>query len=680
MATGRSLHNWRRKQKLAEKHGSSGKGKGGGKGAKGGMGFVAGRRKDDWKRESWRKNDWQENWNTHEPSSSTGKDKPPKKSTKIKRKTLSAGEALTKSTALKMKNKRAKTAPADDDIENLRAPDAIPKKACKSKVKTKRRKKVATQKVIDDDSSESPGREDRKSILLGEAMKRAAVTTPQEEDASSNDVGGVEERRNMLLGEAMRRAAATKSDNMDDFQDEFSGDEEHRSDLASVAMQEHVANKFHGAEDGGDPKATNDTAVKTKVKRKKNTKALADGVTEAKKTKRTLKKVLKVKKKSKPKQSDAASGDKPASATGMSKRERHKNFIAKKLAEKGILPRGVAQESEAPSENKNGLAEMRKARITARRKARQTVRACICPGSVTDRFARGLHFMCTRSPLDFVERQLLNSGGLSWQNLRTEALSTKVQQDPEADPHDHSKAVAYVLKYKTDAYREKFQRFETILESDALWVPCRERVELAKRLLERGALQKRCERSWNEVLSSLVDPPKETGAAAALFTQARNLCVAAATEWRSLRKEGFAEDSASVKRAWLQMMRNAVRLDQHEGKGPDASGNNHQKQFVGLRRAILARLCPFVDAKRRQDIFDGVATAARSEKAASAPWKGKVVLVQLGIFTFWQAIMMLWAARWLGAEVSIMRRRVVKNSTAGAPEIVFRSSETLGAQ
>ncbi|CAK0862141.1 unnamed protein product, partial [Prorocentrum cordatum] len=110
-------------------------------------------------------------------------------------------------------------------------------------------------------------------------------------------------------------------------------------------------------------------------------------------------------------------------------------------------PKHSGRPKRATEDGADGVPErlsrrqQRVAKLLERKKQRRTAYV-INPGSVTDRFSRGLHNFCTASPLTGEEHRLLASGGLSWRWLRDGDEPELLPRPPVGDRDAHRSELA----------------------------------------------------------------------------------------------------------------------------------------------------------------------------------------------------------------------------------------------
>eukprot|EP00927_Polykrikos_kofoidii_P024883 TRINITY_DN22505_c0_g1_i1.p1 TRINITY_DN22505_c0_g1~~TRINITY_DN22505_c0_g1_i1.p1 ORF type:complete len:617 (-),score=111.24 TRINITY_DN22505_c0_g1_i1:34-1884(-) len=335
---------------------------------------------------------------------------------------------------------------------------------------------------------------------------------------------------------------------------------------------------------------------------------------------------------------------------------------------------------------KQTRAQLRKAWRLARQSLRHTAHV-ICPGSCTDRFARGgaAHAAITVS-LNDNERRLLLSGGLSWRWLR-DGEDVDRKPPPVADSDAHWWALK---ETQGGPASERIATLDQRLGSDALWPPCKARVALASKLSSRKTLHKRCERYFVEVLAPLVVAPSsaDADASAPLRAEARRLCLSCVEACKGANTDA----SPSTRSAWLQLLRRSAVEHSQENRWTSADKRVHPAcrltaLLPALRIAFLARLCPRVDGVALRELLRKVASqipcgaakqgesigseSANVVSAASAV----VTMLPLGIFTQWQVLLLVALSRWSGAEATVVRR-----AAAGAAEVFFRSADVTAAQ
>ncbi|CAE8597611.1 unnamed protein product, partial [Polarella glacialis] len=114
------------------------------------------------------------------------------------------------------------------------------------------------------------------------------------------------------------------------------------------------------------------------------------------------------------------------------------------------------------------------------------------------------------------------------------ASSRALEVDPEAHWTALIAAERALPRYSADRLRS----IDSALDKDALWPTCGARVALAQRLRPRGALRKRCERQFDEVLLPLIGgkvkdpgPSGEANSSASILFQARQLLEGCAQAW-----------------------------------------------------------------------------------------------------------------------------------------------------
>jgi len=356
---------------------------------------------------------------------------------------------------------------------------------------------------------------------------------------------------------------------------------------------------------------------------------------------------------------------------GKGKKVRHKakGVDGKLEVLKNGASRSVLQKTSGRPPSKK---ERLRATLGIQKRMRQ--KACvICPGSVTDRFAR--------QPLNGNERRLLASGGLSWRWFREpfdpERLPGASRHKP--DSRAHQVKLDKHLQYLPEPAARKLCWLDECLETYACWPPCTARAALAVRLRKKDALRKQCDRHFAEVIEPLLAPIAKASntdhsvEGASLHTslqlQARRICTACSEAWHSLAVDGLVQSEGSendVRSAWWQMLCCAISADlAPRCKGPRSAW------LRALRHAIFARLCPEPSVEVRQRMLQaavesaGTDLVARTAEAQQLP----LVLLPLGTFTFWQVLLLAAAAHWLGTGTTVLRR-----TAAGPPEVVWRSS------
>jgi len=355
----------------------------------------------------------------------------------------------------------------------------------------------------------------------------------------------------------------------------------------------------------------------------------------------------------------------------------------KKMKTKTKRVKGTAKSSKNVASvgfvlrNASGRPLSKKERLQAKLGIQKRIRQkayVICPGSVTDRYAR--------QQLTGNERRLLASGGLSWRWLREpfdpERLPGASRHKP--DSRAHQVKLDKHLQHLPEPAARKLCWLDECLEAYACWPPCTARAALAVRLRKKGALRKQCERHFADVIEPLLEAPPATkanttdhsgegaGLQNSLLLEARRLCMACSDAWRSLAVDGLVRLEGSgndVRSDWWQMLCCAMSADlTPRCKGPRGAW------LRALQRAMFARLCPEPTGEARQRMLQAAVEAAgkdvveRMAEAQQLP----LVLLPLGTFTFWQVLLLVAAAHWLGTGSTVLRR-----TAAGPPEVVWRS-------
>lgn len=298
----------------------------------------------------------------------------------------------------------------------------------------------------------------------------------------------------------------------------------------------------------------------------------------------------------------------------------------------------------------------------------------ICPGSLTERFMR--------NPLNGNERRLLSTGGLSWRWLREpdDAAALPGAAPPQPDKVAHRGRLEARVAALPVAAARKLRHVDECLGVHGLWPPCAARAALAVRLQKKGALRKRCVRHLAEVVEPLLaevravapgsDSGKVADSSAPFFAEARRLCVQCAEAWQSLAGGGVTQQGCPERTwgTWLQMLCQAAIADELPQRTTMSDAWLRSLQCV-----LYARLCPYLDAEAEQRMFRTVVQAAESgtlgKQGADCTSLPTLVLLPLGVFTLWQVLLLLAAARWLGTEATVVRRTAV-----GPLEVVFRSA------
>lgn len=300
-------------------------------------------------------------------------------------------------------------------------------------------------------------------------------------------------------------------------------------------------------------------------------------------------------------------------------------------------------------------------------KLKQTARV-VCPGSLTERF-----IACGRasaySALTAFERRLLSTGQLSWRWLRDEDADVlppsarRLEADPKAY---HQAAISAEGSLPAPAV-SRLWSVDAALETDALWPLCPERLQLALRLQCQKGLRRRSDRYVREVLTPLIDQSVLSaawtdGSSRAALDQARRLLTGCTGAWMAATKQGA--DSALWKPAWSQMLRRSLN---QMYKADEDLAREWCSWLSALRQVQLARLCPGLDLDAQLRLLRAVTLAVPSAKAAgdaAAP-----VVLPLGLFTFWQVLLLVALARRDGLNSMVVRRQA-----AGTPEVIFRTS------
>lgn len=327
--------------------------------------------------------------------------------------------------------------------------------------------------------------------------------------------------------------------------------------------------------------------------------------------------------------------------------------------------------------NASGRPLSKKERLRAKLgiQTRMKQKACvICPGSITDRFAQ--------QQLNFRERRLLATGGLSWRWLRDpfdpERLPGASRHKP--DSRAHQVKLDKHLQHLPELAARKLCWLDECLETFAYWPPCTARAALAVRLRTKGALRKHCERYFAEVIEPLIQAPTSKAIATdrpgegatlqmSLLVEARRLCTVCSEAWRSLTVDGLVQLEGSgndVRSAWWQMLCCAISSDlAPRCKGPRSAW------LRALQHAVFARFCPEPTSEVRQKMLQVVAEAAGKNvvKSTAEAQLLPLVLLPLGTFTFWQVLLLAATTHWLGTGATVLRR-----TAAGPPEVVWRSS------
>lgn len=303
---------------------------------------------------------------------------------------------------------------------------------------------------------------------------------------------------------------------------------------------------------------------------------------------------------------------------------------------------------------------------------KQTARV-VCPGSLTERFV-ACGRATSHSALTAFERGLLATGPLSWRWLREqdEDLLPPKMRPVEADHEGHSQALREACRLKSAKDAERLQGLDAMLETDGLWPRCPARVTVADRLQSPKGLKRRCERYLKEAIVPLADElvlktaSAESSSSQAL-KQAHQLVTSCAHAWREAAWTQEPAEASSAKmlhRAWLHMLhRSLAGKDEEHVPGP------WQSWLATLRQVQLARLCPCLDTEAQTRLLRSIALSspAMQQEVDSAP-----VVIPLGLFTFWQGLVLVALARRQGRHALVVRRHA-----AGAPEVLFRTSSVV---
>ncbi|CAJ1377725.1 unnamed protein product [Effrenium voratum] len=245
----------------------------------------------------------------------------------------------------------------------------------------------------------------------------------------------------------------------------------------------------------------------------------------------------------------------------------------------------------------------------------------------------------------------------------------------EADYHAHKEALDSALHTLRAAEASRLRHMDATLETEALWPPCRARVALAEKLQKPRAIQRRCQRYLLEVIIPLAegvcskhwadDPSKEA------LRQARDLVSACSSAWleamsRKLSPEAHVGEASVTRRAWLHMLH---RSGNPRHKEVLQLPEKWQSWLASLRQAHLARLCPSLDMDALQRFLQTISLASPvMQEVSTAP----PVIVPLGLFTVWQALVLVALARREGRHALVVRRQA-----AGTPQVLFRTSSAV---
>merc|ERR1712232_1391178 len=206
------------------------------------------------------------------------------------------------------------------------------------------------------------------------------------------------------------------------------------------------------------------------------------------------------------------------------------------------------------------------------------------------------------------------------------------------------------------------------------WPPCVARVDLAARVQTKVGLARRSARFLDEVVAPLLAPPRSScdGQIAPLLAEARRFCVRRAQTWQN--EPIDASDETSLRLTWSRMLRKALSAPTPSAREtPDKSdyASDDDAWLRVLRSAVMARLCPQPDAMCQLGLLQGIGAASVSARTRGAADEDlPLLLLPLGVFTFWQALLLVGVARSLGAEATVVRRLA-----AGPASVIFRSSD-----
>lgn len=413
--------------------------------------------------------------------------------------------------------------------------------------------------------------------------------------------------------------------------------------------------------------------------------------------------------------------DKAAKETGKKAGKKVSKKVNKKVGKKDARKDGKKARDAPKKVGKKArkAAEIRKragilwAPTQKGRKLLRHMGRSICPGSVTDRYARGLGMTCIRVKLTAEEWRLLRTGAISWQWLRDEWYPATVPGGnvPKEDVPAHADALRWASLGLSAQHAGRLDSLDEALQSDALWPPCAERVKLAERLRGKGGLRRRWERHFDEVLAPLLgvpsraerlggtsrglsstfdsdsesspgvpglpgDGPSGDGGSMVtpLMALVRQLCARGAAHWRRDGARPEELDADALKLAWKEMLQRALAMTAEGEWAAKGGGQNTTARWLcALRYAVLARLCPWANEEAQHKFLQRVAVAAAPEASGTEQGRngdGEVVVLPLGVFTCWQVLLVVGLARWLGVEATVVRRTAL-----GAPSVFFRSSE-----
>merc|ERR1712232_1271662 len=125
---------------------------------------------------------------------------------------------------------------------------------------------------------------------------------------------------------------------------------------------------------------------------------------------------------------------------------------------------------------------------------------------------------------------------------------------------------------------------------------------------------------------------------------------------------------------WSRMLRKALSVPAPSVRdAPDKSdcASDDGAWLRILRSAVIGRLCPQPDATCQLGLLQGIGAVSVSAGTRRAVDEDlPLLLLPLGVFTFWQALLLVGVARSLGAEATVVRRLA-----AGPASVIFRSSD-----
>lgn len=383
--------------------------------------------------------------------------------------------------------------------------------------------------------------------------------------------------------------------------------------------------------------------------------------------------VKKISKKTKKKKDEVpAVGSTNAVPDALSKVKRSKILKVKKKSK--VVSSDKGSKGAAPKKTKTVKAKGKKKPVPVPRwQLRQRARV-VCPGSVSERYARGLTTStCLHIPLTGEERALLNEGDLSWRWLR-QADAPAEQTAVEADPFEHGQLLDNHASELSGSSLTKLYFFDECLERDALLPPCALRASLAVKLASRGAIYRRCTRQLEEVILPLIAPGPGPGngldgddAVNGLRDEARALCERCAQDWMSQQSAPPSGADASARTAWLKILCLSM---QPEGQAQIPEG--WQPLLHGLRLAFLARFFPKPEKEGHPAMLRAVAAASAPKHVAASQ---KMLVLPFGLFTGQQTLLLMAIARWFGGDVMVIRR-----SASGTPDVIFRSAGVSGSE